>query len=685
MPIIDEQVLDNSEWKLTTFDETPILPTYIVAFIVGEFEYVERKTSNNIPIRVYTPLGLQNRGVIAADFGVKCVDFYEKFFGIKYPLPKLDMIGIQDYPLGGMENWGLITYAMNCLIYDTESDSVTTWQYLLAIVAHEIAHMWFGNYVTIEWWSHLWLKEGFATFLQYYCCDQLDPSMKAWDVFHLMRYTNAQHLDSLASSHPIHVDVGHPREAAAVFDQISYAKGASLIRMIFHWVGEENFRKGTSNYLKQRAYTSAETIHLWEALEEAVNDKNYPVKEVGQQWTKLMNFPILKAELITPTKLKLTQSCCQNSNQIWKVPVIMTINGQFNKILMTQPTQEIDVPENAVININKDASSFLRTNYSSELLHRLLNSELSAMDQRYLQSDVFYLATSGHDGKIADWLDLVFDWYYKNAFLDTAVLSEIMRNISALNPIIAELGCSDAWNDKKLMFYIKFFEQVGWSSDNDTVDKQALRSELISNLISCGHQQIIQTGVDKFHSGDYSPKMGYCIYKAYLYANPEKHVDELIKLYGETDLAEAAKRENIRNAVFSKIGCDQLRPKIADFMFSNQISKSERGKYLAALGRCAGSNYRAYFRDTFLARFLQITEEYQETQFLYSRAIDGNVKLAYKQEDLNEFLSIIKDNNIKPGAKAIAQAKEGAERNIRILETQGESIKNALSIQEAMV
>lgn len=236
----------------------------------------------------------------------------------------------------------------------------------------------------------------------------------------------------------------------------------------------------------------------------------------------------------------------------------MTINGQFNKILMTQPTQEIDVPENAVININKDASSFLRTNYSSELLHRLLNSELSAMDQRYLQSDVFYLATSGHDGKIADWLDLVFDWYYKNAFLDTAVLSEIMRNISALNPIIAELGCSDAWNDKKLMFYIKFFEQVGWSSDNDTVDKQALRSELISNLISCGHQQIIQTGVDKFHSGDYSPKMGYCIYKAYLYANPEKHVDELIKLYGETDLAEAAKRENIRNAVFSKIGCDQL-------------------------------------------------------------------------------------------------------------------------------
>ena len=170
------------------YANTPSMPTYLVAFIFGKFDHVERFTKNNLPVRVYTPLGQGEHGVLAAEFGAKCVDFYEEFFDIKYPLPKLDMIGIEDYPLGGMENWGLITYAMRCLIYNPKTDTKMKWQTILAIVAHEVAHMWFGNLVTIEWWSDLWLKEGFATFLQYYCCDKICPEAKIWDVFMTQRY-----------------------------------------------------------------------------------------------------------------------------------------------------------------------------------------------------------------------------------------------------------------------------------------------------------------------------------------------------------------------------------------------------------------------------------------------------------------------------------------------------------------
>ena len=192
-----ENLEENGEdLKITHFNPTPPMPSYLVAFIVGEFDYLEKSTKNNIPIRVFTPPGQKEKGRLALDYGVKCVDFYEEFFDIKYPLPKMDMIGIQDYPLGGMENWGLITYSMKRLIYEEGVDSLALRSHIFELIAHEIAHMWFGNFVTIEWWTHLWIKEGFATFMQYYSTARLDQVSKPWDSFYLRYWVAGYELEN---------------------------------------------------------------------------------------------------------------------------------------------------------------------------------------------------------------------------------------------------------------------------------------------------------------------------------------------------------------------------------------------------------------------------------------------------------------------------------------------------------
>eukprot|EP01084_Bolivina_argentea_P049449 90940_1 len=205
MPIINES--ENDKYKIATFDKTPKMSTYLLAWVIGEFDYIEGKTSRDIIMRIYTSTGNKDKAKYALKCAVDCLDFYEKYFDIEYPLPKCDMIALADFAAGAMENWGLITYREVRLLCDESTVALGVKQSIARVICHELAHQWFGNLVTMDWWSQLWLNEGFASFMQYLSADAIEPELNIWNLYMIREYANAFKLDVMLSSHTIEVKV----------------------------------------------------------------------------------------------------------------------------------------------------------------------------------------------------------------------------------------------------------------------------------------------------------------------------------------------------------------------------------------------------------------------------------------------------------------------------------------------
>lgn len=208
-------------YRVCHFDKSPKMSTYLVAFIVGEFEAVEGKSKDGVLVRVYTPMGKTEQGKFALETSIKAITYYKDFFGVAYPLPKYDCIAIADFQMGAMENWGLVTFRETAVLVDPKNTSAQTKQWVAIVVTHEMAHQWFGNLVTMEWWTHLWLNEGFASFMENTCTNDLFPEMDIWTQFVSDTLIPALELDALKNSHPIEVEVGHPSEVEEIFDNIS--------------------------------------------------------------------------------------------------------------------------------------------------------------------------------------------------------------------------------------------------------------------------------------------------------------------------------------------------------------------------------------------------------------------------------------------------------------------------------
>lgn len=255
----------------------------MVAIVVGEFDYVKGKSSDGVDVRVYTPVGKKEQGLFALEVTVKVLPYYKEYFQVAYPLPKLDLIAISEFAAGAMENWGVITYRETMVLVDKENTSLIRKQNIALTVGHEVAHQWFGNLVTMEWWTCLWLNEGYASFVEFLCVNHLFPEYDIWTQFLTDMYTPALSADCLENSHPIEVAVNHPAEIDEIFDEISYNKGASVIRMLHHYLGDDDFRKGMNLYLTKYQYKNTITENLWECLEEA---SGKTVANIMQTWIK---------------------------------------------------------------------------------------------------------------------------------------------------------------------------------------------------------------------------------------------------------------------------------------------------------------------------------------------------------------------------------------------------------------
>ena len=414
MPIVAEKKIDEETVEVQ-FGTTPIMSTYLLAMVVGEFDYLEDKTKEGVIVRVYTPLGKVDQGKFALDVATKSLSFYTEYFGIPYPLEKSDMIAIADFASGAMENWGLITYRETALLIEEGKSGILNKRRVAYVVAHELAHQWFGNLVTMEWWKELWLNEGFATWVGNLAVDKFFPTWDIWTQFTTGYIGSAQAADSLLSTHPIEVEVYNSEEIDEIFDSISYNKGASIIKMVADYLGEEAFKKGLNIYLNRHQYANAVTTDLWNALSEA-SGKN--VNEFMRNWTTRPGFPVVTIETVgdSPTTLKLTQERFLTSGEdvpveeqsTWWCSISFISSKRPNapyEVILSEKQATVTLPDDFVdndswIKANSNQSGFFRVLYDPKLLDKIVsaikNQEIkSSVDKIGLLSDALALARAG--------------------------------------------------------------------------------------------------------------------------------------------------------------------------------------------------------------------------------------------------------------------------------------------------
>lgn len=396
--------------QLVAFERTPVMSTYLLAWAVGDFEYIEafterRYNGKQLPVRVYTTRGLKEQGQWALQHAPKVIDFFSESFDIEYPLPKSDILAVHEFTHGAMENWGLVTYRMTAILFDEQKSEARFRNRIAYVVAHELAHQWFGNLVTMDWWDELWLNEGFATWAGWLAIDHLHPEWEVWPQFINEGFESALSLDALRSSHPIQVPVRDALDVNQIFDAISYLKGCSVIRMLANHLGVKTFLKGVSIYLKKHTYGNAKTVALWDALSEA---SGTDVPTLMKPWIEKIGFPVLTVAE-EPGQITIKQTRFLSTGDVkseedtttWWVPLAFEgkagAQGVQSLALTAKEDTIRDVNDDFYL-INKDATAFYRVNYPPPRLQKLGTQlgRLSTEDKIFITGSAADLAFSGY-------------------------------------------------------------------------------------------------------------------------------------------------------------------------------------------------------------------------------------------------------------------------------------------------
>ncbi|KAI9352752.1 peptidase family M1-domain-containing protein [Obelidium mucronatum] len=410
--------------KEVKFARTPIMSTYLVAYAVGDLEYVETTAQPTLPldsgpitVRVYAIRGQVEQGKFALDVGAKTLEFFSKYFNIAYPLPKLDMLAVPDFAAGAMENYGLVTYRSALLLCNPETATTKAKADIASVVGHELAHQWFGNLVTMSWWNDLWLNEGFATFVGWLSTDYLFPEWKVWTRFVVEDLGGGLGMDGLRSSHPVEVEVNSAKDIMQIFDGISYLKGASAIRMLNEFLGGDIFMNGVRTYLQEFKYKNTVTADLWRHLSAS---SGLDIASLMKNWIQETGYPLIsvEAESYNDEEKTLTVTLSQTrflasgdlkpeeDTVVWNVPITVATHltgktGPVKQIFAEKQgtiTFPYDASTDAFWKLNAGATGFYRVKYLDAQvasIGRILQTRLNDFgvgDRVQFLSDAFQLA-----------------------------------------------------------------------------------------------------------------------------------------------------------------------------------------------------------------------------------------------------------------------------------------------------
>lgn len=553
MPEIDvENRKATGVWK---FETTPRMSSYLLAFAAGDMQGITAKTKNGTLVGVYaTKAHPESNLEFALDIAVRCIEFYEEYYGVKYPIPQSLHVALPDFSAGAMENWGLVTYREIYLLVDENSTALSR-QTVALVVAHELAHQWFGNLVTMKWWDDLWLNESFANMMEYVSVDAIEPSWKIFEDFQTSGAPYALKRDATDGVQSVHVEVKHPDEINTLFDgAIVYAKGSRLMHMLRRWLGDDAFRKGLGAYFEKHQYGNTIGRDLWDALSHA---SGRDVAAFMDAWLEQPGYPVVTAKVENDC-LILTQKQFfigehEEKGRLWPVP----LNSNWQGLPDTLTTERLEIPNYAALvaqnegalRLNTENTAHYITDYQGELLDALLNN-LSSLDNISKLQIVQERRLLAESGKIsyADLLPVISKLAKETSYMVVSAVSQVLEG---LNRFVDE-GSQTEEDYKALLKVLSqsnfdrlCFEKQEGESDEDEMVRQLIVGNMIKADDETAKAQASQI-FDRYR--DNLEKLPAAI-RLQVLVNQIKHHEskELTKLY--LDLYVASNDGSFKNAL----------------------------------------------------------------------------------------------------------------------------------------
>ncbi|HUF99747.1 MAG TPA: M1 family metallopeptidase [Ilumatobacter sp.] len=459
---VDREGLDGGPRVAITFADTMLMSSYLVAFVVGPLVATEWVDVDGIPVRLVCVPGKESLTEFGLDVTAFCLRWFQDYYGIPYPSDKVDLLALPDFAAGAMENLGCITFRESLLLVNPATATQFERQTVADVVAHELAHMWFGDLVTMEWWNGIWLNEAFATFMELAACDAYRPEWERWTSFGLEKSV-AFEVDSLSSTRSVEFPVHSPADCEGMFDVLTYQKGGALLRMLEQHLGAEQFRVGVSHYLRTHAYANTDTSDLWDAIEHTSGE---PVRRIMDSWIWQPGYPLVSARLsANGAELVLSQRRFSFdpedvSTSLWAIPIGIRQGDQSDSVLLDGDELRLPLGDGPVV-LNTGGHGFYRVEYDDALRSRLTPEAVATMStlERYnLVDDAWNAVVAGSmnatdyvtlaeqfsgERELSVWQSLSIGLRAVRRLItdsDAAIAGFERRIVALAGPVLADLG-----------------------------------------------------------------------------------------------------------------------------------------------------------------------------------------------------------------------------------------------------
>ncbi|PRP85736.1 puromycin-sensitive aminopeptidase-like [Planoprotostelium fungivorum] len=681
-------------YQVHHFATSPLMSTYLVCYVVSRFGHVTYN-GGSVPVRVFAPPLVVEQGRFAAETGSKIVDAFGDYFDIPYVMPKLDMIALPDFTSGAMENWGLITYRIEALLWNPNTSSLASKQSIAMIISHELAHQWFGNLVTMGWWDNVWLNEGFASFVEYQGVDLVYPSWNIWSQFIPMDRSVAMDLDSLHSSHPLVVPILSADVITQQFDSISYSKGASVLRMLRDKMEKQSqgsFVKGIHHYLTKREYGNAESTQLWADIVEETGQTD--VTGFMKSWTEQVGYPVVNASLGDDGKIHLSQrrflytSSPTNETQLWNVPLTIQKRDDFvSQAYDEEHTEIIDDGSWAVLNVN--GSGYYRVSYDQALLDRIIaqweedHLVFSDETRSSLLSDSFALNLA-QSVPIEYPLSLVKNMKGERDYVPWWTT---LGSLGGLRPFVDEQRFYETFQRfisatlRDTVDHLTFTESEDSDESHST---RLLRPVALTSAISAGDERTINEGYRLFEAKKQGrPTNTSSALNPAIYAAAASKSNEMdYKWMKDAYLKEtSATEKNVLLAALCKFGrhehVGQIQSTLQDALNPDIIKPKDMQSTLVNIARSSRDGRTKTWE--FIERnFDLLKAKFGDAPFVMDGIIKRVTSLFSTSEDKKRISDFLNNSGFSKGSRSIIQALEQIDINRKWREKNVESLEKWL-------
>ncbi|KAF5289209.1 hypothetical protein FQR65_LT00096 [Abscondita terminalis] len=698
MPRISSEAvkgMENYEWD--HYAESVPMSTYLVAFVVSDFVSLK---NGNFSVWVRKEAELQAK--YSLDAGPKILKYFEDFFQIKFPLPKVDMIALPDFAAGAMENWGLVTYRETAMLYEEGVSSRSSLQRVTSVIAHELAHQWFGNLVTPKWWTDLWLNEGFASYMEYVGTDAVQPNWKVMDQFVVHELQNVFELDVLKSSHPVSIKVNNPIEINDIFDRISYAKGATIIRMMEYFLTPKIFKQGLTNYLNTRMYDSAEQDDLWAALTEEAHknnilNQNLSVKQIMDTWTLQTGFPLVvvsrnyktNSTTFKQEKFTLERNKTNTSEVLWWIPItyVSKNNKDVKSFWMSvdndKREQNFTLSNSDWLLVNIDQRGYYRVNYDNKnwqlLTQQLLNvngyTAFSTTNRAQMIDDALSLAAAGYlDYEIA--LNLTTYLVHEK---DCIPWMSAFESLDFIQEMLIQSADFDKFKFFMNTLLKNIYAHVGFQdSPNNTQLTVYNRMEVLWRACSLGNIDCVKNAVAYFYNwknapnadtyNPISPNLKNIVYCVAIKAGGQEEWDFAWQRYLASNVGSE------KDIIMSALGCSKETWILSRYLYwavtdGSGIRKQDAPRVFSAVSNNIIGQELAY--KFFKNNWILLKKHLGSSLMLLNSIVKTCVSNIKTKEDLHDFKIFLASHSddLNVVSKTIEQSLEQVEANVRWMNT----------------